>query len=148
MAVPAFHGLAGPSSIAVPVRVGEAIDGMLSGRVRLRAPVHRGVIQVGAQVARPTFTMVVVTRTPSTMTIRRADDVPLQAEIIRRGPWIPETRTAVFLEPVDQLTIRRTGIGEWAIADAQRVRCSEDLAQLIATVVSFATAKQRGADSN
>jgi len=131
--------------IGLPDDVGEAIDAMDTGTVLLSVPLVDEVIQIGAERTL-TIGTIEVTKTPSTMTVRRTDGTPLQAEILHRPDRGAQVRMPAFSEPVDVLRLRRLpgadGSRRWAVCAGAPLRRIADLGQFVTTITAFGRAKQ------
>lgn len=121
------------------------LDEMPSGTVELSVPLIGGVIQIGAsgdlEVGR-----IRVVKNASTVTVKRVDGRPLQAEIVVDGEQA--TRLTVFREPVGQLRLQRTtdgvvGATVWYAPGPVNVDRSEHLKQFVDIIGRFASAKRR-----
>jgi hypothetical protein len=120
---------------------------MHSGTIHLSVPVVDDVIHVGLGGDYLTGT-IRVSKSPTVVTVRRIDGKPMQARILRDKPGCagPDTRMVVFREPVDCLTLERTGAdsrGLWFARYAVHVDRHRELQQLVNTIATFGLAKQR-----
>jgi hypothetical protein len=123
---------------------------MSSGTIYLSVPLLDDVIQVGigGNVATATIQ---VSKTPTTVTVRRTDGAPMQAQILHehRGYAGPTMRTNVFRTPVDYLTLEQrvsqNGPSLWFPAETEHVNRGQDLSRFVATIATFGLAKQRQA---
>lgn len=131
----------------MPTDVSAGIDELREGTLTLRVPLRDGVIQVGTADTLPR-TMIEVSSGPSAVSVRRTDGTPLQAQIVHRHADGAETLRTVFAEPVARLRLQRlrrvNGPRLWVVTEGADARNSADLAQLVQTIVCFASAKQRG----
>lgn len=131
---------------ALPCDIADRIDELRCATVDLTVPVLGGKVQVGAADPLSTAT-IAVRRTPWTLTVRRTDGTPLQAQIIRSAETGSVRRVDVFPEPIAALELQRVrhpgGIDRWHVLHCGRSCPSGDLVQLVKTVVSFSLAKQR-----
>lgn len=128
--------------LCLPSSLAETLAEIRPGTLSLRVPLDGAAIQVGAEGAPQTATIVVI-RTPSALLVRRTDGEPLQAQIVRHRPDCLPSRSVVFAEPVDRLTVRADGARRWWVPDCGHVCGREDLIQLLATIATFSVAKQR-----
>jgi hypothetical protein len=120
------------------------LDQIHSGTMYLSVPLVDDVIHVGLGGDYLTGT-IRVSKSPTVVTVRRVDGKPMQAQILRDRPEYagPDTGTAVFREPVDCLTLERTGRGLWFARCDGHVDRHQDLQQLVNTIATFGLAKQR-----
>ncbi len=130
----------------LPARIETAVEQIHPGVVLLSVPLVDDVIQVGT--ARTLMTATIeVTRTPSTMVVRRTDGRHLQAEILHDSDHGPAARTPAFREPVDALRLRRVADADndrrWIICAGWTIRRHRDVVQLVETITAFSLAKQR-----
>ncbi|MHC9292314.1 hypothetical protein ACRCUN_07575 [Mycobacterium sp. LTG2003] len=111
----------------------------------LTVPVLDGAIQVGIGGDYPTGT-IAVTTTACGVQVRHADGRPMQVHIVRdwQGADSPGIRSALFGEPVDELTLERRG-RSWVTCAGLPVLGVDDLAAFVNTVARFAAAKRRKA---
>jgi hypothetical protein len=124
------------------------LDGMNSGTIYLSVPLLDGVIQVGigGDVATATIQ---VSKTLTTVTIRRTDGAPMQAQILHehQGYAGPTVRTNVFRTPVNCLRLERRvsegGLSLWFPAETVHVNRGQDLSRFVVTIARFGLAKQR-----
>jgi len=138
-----------PASLPV---VSADLDGMHSGTIELSVPLLDGAIQVGigGKVATATIQ---VSKTPTTVTVRRTDGAPMQVQILHehRGYTGPTVRTNVFRTPVDCLRLERR-VSEhgplWFPVDVIHVNRGQDLSRFVATIATFGLAKQARARIN
>lgn len=133
----------------MPTDVSAEIDELRAGTLTLRVPLRDDVIQVGTADTLPRATIELRTG-PSAVSVRRTDGTPLQAQIVHRHADGAETLRTVFTEPVGRLCLRRlrnlNGPRLWVVTEGGDARNSADLAQLVQTIVCFASAKQRRDD--
>jgi hypothetical protein len=124
------------------------LDEIYSGTVYLSVPLSNDVIQVGAGGILTTG-RIEVSKTPTTVTVRRTDGRPIQAEILHEYPGYsgPTVRRKVFDEPVNCLILQRISSGDgprlWLAAQAVHVDRQQDLQQFVHTIATFGLAKQR-----
>jgi hypothetical protein len=123
------------------------LDQIDSGTIHLSVPLVDDVIQVGLGGKYLTGT-IRVSKSATVVTVRRVDGQPIQVRILRDQPECPEpvTPPAVFREPVDCLTLERSGAdgrGLWRPRCDGRVRRHRDLQQFVNTIATFGLAKQR-----
>ncbi|WP_328360193.1 hypothetical protein OG976_07850 [Mycobacterium sp. NBC_00419] len=107
----------------------------------MTVPTVDDVIQVGISGTTDTAT-ILVTRTPTTLEVRRTDGAPLRAQILYDEPPI---RRDVFGEPIRRLVVSRTGgdgWGHWRCDVLQTRGHRDEVNQFVRTVASFAAAKQ------
>lgn len=132
--------------IGVPARVARSLSEMRTGTVLLSVPLVDDVIQVGTAGPSATGT-IEVTKTPSTMVVRRTDGRPLQAQILRQRVGGCSWRAPVFLGPVRSLRLlcvaRADASEHWLVLPGARICRRPDLFQLIETIMAFSLAKQR-----
>lgn len=136
-----------PASMAV---VSADLDEIDSGTIYLRVPLLDDVIQVGigGDVATATIQ---VTKTPTTVTVRRTDGAPMQAQILHehQGYAGPTRRTNVFRTPVDCLRLEQrvseNGASHWFPAETMHVNRGQDLSRFVVTIATFGLAKQHQA---
>lgn len=134
---PGSHGLAAAD-----------LDEMDSGTVYLSVPLVNDVIVVGAGGDLSTGT-IQVSKTPISLTVRRTDGTPLQAQILHehQGYTGPTVRTNVFHEPLDCLSLElmRSADGRlaWFATEAMHTDRQQDLQQFVKTIATFGLAKQR-----
>ncbi|VBA45415.1 hypothetical protein [Mycobacterium attenuatum] len=132
--------------IGVPARVARSLSEMRTGTVLLSVPLLDDVIQVGTAGA-PATGIIDVTKTPSTMVVRRTDGRRLQARILQQHAGGFASRTPVFLEPVRSLRLQcvpRADAPElWLVLPGVQIRRRPDLFQLLETITAFGLAKQR-----
>lgn len=130
----------------MPTDVSAEIDELRAGTLTLRVPLRDDVIQVGTADTLP-HTTIEVCSSPSAVSVRRRDGQPLQAQIVHRRSDGTEGLRTVFTEPVGRLCLRRlrnlNGPRLWVVTEGADARNSADLAQLVQTIVCFASAKQR-----
>jgi len=138
------HGCApGPLPLAAA-----DLDEIYSGTVYLSVPLLNDIIQVGAGGNLATGT-IQVSKTPTTVAVRRTDGKPIQAQILHehQGYIGPTVRTKVFREPVNCLRLQRIRSGEghrlWLATEAVHVNRHQDLQQFVNTIATFGLAKQR-----
>lgn len=108
------------------------LDEICSGTVYLSVPLLNDIIQVGAGGKLATGT-IQVSKTPITVTVRRTDGKPIQAEILHehQGRTGPAVRAKVFEEPVNCLSLQRISSGHgplWLAAEAVS-RCAHRTAR-------------------
>ena len=133
----------GSPLLAVP-----SLDEICSGTLYLSVPLLNDMIQVGAGGNLATAT-IRVSKTPATVTVRRTDGRPIQAQILHEHPGYtgPTVRTKVFDEPVNCLRLQRIGSCDgprlWLATEAVRVDRHQDLQQFVKTIATFGLAKQR-----
>jgi hypothetical protein len=124
------------------------LDEICSGTVYLSVPLLNDIIQVGAGGILTTGT-IEVSKTPTTVTVRRTDARPIQAEILHEhlGYSGPTVRRKVFDEPVNCLRLQRIsgwdGPRLWLAAEAVHVDRHQDLQQFVHTIATFGLSKQR-----
>jgi len=124
------------------------LDEIYSGTVYLSVPLLNDIIQVGAGGHLATGT-IQVSKTPTTVTVRRTDGRPMQAQILHehRGYSGPTVRTTVFPEPVNCLRLQQIGSCDgsrlWRASEAVHVDRHQDLQQFVITIATFGLAKQR-----
>jgi len=124
------------------------LDEMLCGTIHLSVPLLDDIIQVGigGNVAMGTIQ---VSKTPATVTVRRTDGKPIQAQILHehQGYSGPTVRTNVFHTPVDCLRLEQLSTADgprpWVAAETVHVNRDQDLRQFIVTIATFGLAKQR-----
>lgn len=139
------HRWCAPGSHALAVADLDEID---SGTVYLSVPLVNDVILVGAGGDLSTDT-IQVSKTPTSLTVRRTDGRPLQAQILHehQGYTGPTVRTDVFDEPLDCLSLElmRSADGRlaWFATEAMHVDRHQDLQQFVHTIATFGLAKQR-----
>lgn len=130
----------------LPAHLGSAVNEMSTGTLHLSVPLLNDIIQVGVAGKLLTST-IEVTKTRSTVMVRRADGKPLQAQILGEIEDGPATRTTVFKDPVDALRLVRVprvgGAGLWIVTRGGRIRRRPELIQFIQTIIAFGSAKQR-----
>ena len=133
-------------TIGLPAGVARSVSEMRTGTVLLSVPLFDDVIQVGTDGAPATGT-IEVTKTPSTMVVRRTDGRPLQAQILHRHAGGSTARTHVFLKPVLSLRLQRVPQADtsepWLVLPGVRIRRHPDLFQLLETITAFSLAKQQ-----
>ena len=134
----------------MPTDVSAEIDELRAGTLTLRVPLRDDAIQVGTADTLPRATIEVRTG-PCTVSVRRTDGTPLQAQIVHRHADGAETLRTVFTEPVARLRLQRlrrlNGSPVWMVVGGVTAHSAADLAQLVQTVVCFASAKQRRDES-
>lgn len=134
------------SVIGVPARVARSVSDMRTGTVLLSVPLLDDVIQVGTADA-PATGIIEVTKTPSTMAVRRTDGTPLQAQILHHHVDGSASRASVFFEPVRslrlQLVRQADATEQWLVLPGARICRGPDFFQLIETITAFGLAKQR-----
>lgn len=124
------------------------LDEMSSGTVYLSVPLLNDIIQVGAGGNLTTGT-IQVSKTPTSVTVRRTDGRSIQAQILHERPGYtgPTVRTKVFHEPVNCLRLQRISSGDgprlWLATEAVHVDRHQDLQQFVSTIATFGLAKQR-----
>jgi hypothetical protein len=132
---------------SLPLAVAD-LDEICSGTVYLSVPLVNDIIQVGAGGRLATGT-IQVSKTPTTVTVRRTDGRPIQVEILHehQGYTGPTVRTMVFDEPVNCLRLQRISSGHgpqfWLATEAVHVDRQQDLQQFVRTIATFGLAKQR-----
>jgi hypothetical protein len=143
----ALHGgCAAPGSLSLAVA---DFDEIYSGTVYLSVPLLNDIIQVGAGGILRTGT-IQVSKTPTTVTVRRTDGRPIQAQILHEHPGYtgPTVRRKVFHEPVNCLRLQRISSGDgprlWVANEVVHVDRHQDLQQFVRTIATFGLAKQRG----
>jgi hypothetical protein len=135
-----------PSSLSLAVA---DLDEIYSGTVYLSVPLLNDIIQVGAGGILTTGT-IQVSKTPTTVTVRRTDGRPMQAQVLHEHPGYtgPTVRRKVFHEPVNCLRLQRIGSGDgprlWLANEVVHVDRHQDLQQFVRTIATFGLAKQRG----
>ncbi len=132
--------------LGLPARIEAAVEQIDPGVVLLSVPLVDDVIQVGT--ARTLMTATIeVTKTPSTMVVRRTDGRRLQAEILYASDHGLAACEPVFWEPVDSLRLRRVADADhcrrWIILSGCTICRYRDLVQLVETITAFSLAKQR-----
>lgn len=139
-----FNGM-----IGLPAGLARSVSQMRTGTVLLSVPLLDDVIQVGTEGAPATGTTgtIKVTKTPSTMVVRRTDGRPLQAQILHCHAGGSASRTHVFLTPVLSVRLQRVPQADasepWLVLPGGRIRRHTDLFQLLETITAFGLAKQR-----
>jgi hypothetical protein len=124
------------------------LDEIYSGTVYLSVPLLNDIIQVGAGGKLATGT-IQVSKTPTTVTVRRTDSRPIQAQILHEHPGYtgPTVRTTVFEEPVNCLRLQRIsawhGPRLWLATEAVHAGRHQDFPQFVRTIATFGLAKQR-----
>jgi hypothetical protein len=124
------------------------LDEIYSGTVYLSVPLLNDIIQVGAGGKLATGT-IQVSKTPTTVTVRRTDSRPIQAQILHEHPGYagPTVRTTVFEEPVNCLRLQRIsawhGPRLWLATEAVHADRHQDFQQFVRTIATFGLAKQR-----
>jgi hypothetical protein len=124
------------------------LDEISDGTVYLSVPLLNDIIQVGAGGDLATG-RIQVSKTPTTVTVRRTDGKPMQAQILHehQGYTGPTVRTKVFHEPVDCLRLQRIAGGDgprlWFANEGVHVDRHQDLQQFVRTIATFGLAKQR-----
>jgi hypothetical protein len=136
----------GCAPVSLPLAVAD-LGEICSGTVYLSVPLLNDIIQVGAGGKLATGT-IQVSKTPFTVTVRRTDGRPIQAEILHehQGYTGPAVRAKVFEEPVNCLSLQRISSGHgplWLAAEAVHVDRRHDLQQFVNTIATFGLAKQR-----
>jgi len=124
------------------------LDEMRSGTVCLSVPLRNDIIQVGAG-GELTSSTIQVSKTPTTVAVRRTDGRPIQAQILHDHPGYtgPTRRTTVFDEPLNCLRLQRItscdGAGLWLATAVVHPDRRQDLEQFVKTIATFGLAKQR-----
>jgi hypothetical protein len=124
------------------------LNEICSGTVYLSVPLLNDIILLGAGGKLTTGT-IQVSKTPTTVTVRRTDGRPIQAQILHDHPGYtgPTVRTKVFDEPVNCLRLQRItscdGSGRWLATEAVHVDRHQDLERFVKTIATFGLAKQR-----
>jgi hypothetical protein len=124
------------------------LDEMRCGQIYLSVPLLHDVIQVGARGELASAT-IEVSRTATSLAVRRMDRRRLQAQILHEKPGYagPTVRTTVFREPVEVLYLEIAdgdeGSRRWFAAGGVRVDRQRDLEQFVRTIATFGLAKQR-----
>jgi len=131
-----------------PLLAAADLNEICSGTVYLSVPLLNDIIQVGAGRMLTTGT-IQVSKTPTTVTVRRTDGRAIQAQILHDHPGYtgPTVRTKVFDEPVNCLRLQRItscdGSKRWLATEAVHVDRHQDLERFVKTIATFGLAKQR-----